>query len=411
MLIFIIPMTGSFPHDMASVTKSIMTTLIGIAADQGKIDLDQPLVSFFPDRTIANRDARKEMVTVRHLAGMVNGFESGCMVNDPETIQKMQSNPDWVQAALDRKMVQDPGKVYCYDSPGMHLLSAVLQESTGMTALAFARQYLFEPLGIEEVSWESDPQGYTRGWGDIHFLPGDAAKIGYLWLNNGVWDGKQIVSAEWVKDAVTPYIKGDDDNYGYGWWVSEDSYYASGRKGQKIMVVPGLNIVLITTGSGFNYDDLVPYLVASMADPENPLPPNPEGTARLDAALKALVKEPPALPGGIPPETQNAVSGKTYVFEPNSANLKTLRFDFDNPEQAKLIMDLQGNEVIWLVGMENQFLPSADGKRQRGYWKDPQTFIIEDFDVGLSRREFIFEENRLLIYSDGMHFEGQAASQ
>ena len=77
-----------------------------------------------------------------------------------------------------------------------------------MTAFEFARQYLFEPLGIQEVIWESDPQGYTRGWGDIHLLPKDAAKIGYLWLNNGVWDGKQIVSADWVKDAVKPVYQG-----------------------------------------------------------------------------------------------------------------------------------------------------------------------------------------------------------
>ena len=404
------PYDGSFPHDMASVTKSIMTTLIGIAAGQGKIDLDKPLISYFPDRVIANMDARKEKVTVRHLAGMVNGFQSGCMVNDPETIQSMQSGPDWVQAALDREMAQEPGKVFCYDSPGMHLLSAVLQESTGMTAFEFARQYLFEPLGIQDVSWESDPQGYTRGWGDIHFLPRDAAKIGYLWLNNGTWDGKQIVPADWVKDAVTPYIKGDDDDYGYGWWVSEDSYYASGREGQKIMVVPGLNVILITTGSGFDYDDLVPYLTASVVDTKNPLPPNPEGVARLDAALNALVKEPPSLGGGPPPDTQKVVSGKTYVFEPNSANLETLRIDFSDPAQAIMTMKLQGSEVVWPVGMQNEFLKAEDGQRQRGYWKDPQTFIIESFDVGLSTRQFNFEGDRLLIYSDGMKFEGQAAS-
>ena len=104
----------------------------------------------------------------------------------------------------------------------MHLLSAILQEATGMTALDFARQNLFEPLGIHEVIWEADPQGYTHGWGDLHLKPRDAAKIGYLWLNNGVWEGKQIVSAAWVEDSVKAHSDGGADDYGYGWWVSED---------------------------------------------------------------------------------------------------------------------------------------------------------------------------------------------
>ena len=98
------PYDGTTTHDMASVTKSVMTTLIGIAAGQGKLDLDQPIVSFFPDRTIANLDERKEHITVRHLVSMLNGFVSGCLSGDVSTIQKMMAQPDWVQAALDREM-------------------------------------------------------------------------------------------------------------------------------------------------------------------------------------------------------------------------------------------------------------------------------------------------------------------
>jgi CubicO group peptidase (beta-lactamase class C family) len=156
------PYDRSIPHKLASVTKSIMTTLIGIAVDQGAIQLDQPMVSFFPDREIANLDARKDQVTIRHLVSMQNGFASGCLVGDEATLNKMRSNPDWVQAALDRKVTVEPGTGFCYDSPGMHLLSAILQEATGMTALEFARQNLFKPLGIQEVYWQSDPQGYTH---------------------------------------------------------------------------------------------------------------------------------------------------------------------------------------------------------------------------------------------------------
>ncbi len=139
----IYPYNSSAPHRLASVTKSFMTTLIAIAADQGKIDLDAPMLSYFPGRTILNLDARKEHITVRNLTGMVNGMQSGCFSKDEETIDEMRSHPDWVQAALDRPMVADPGTVFCYDSPGMHLLSAILEQATGQTALDFAHG---EPL-------------------------------------------------------------------------------------------------------------------------------------------------------------------------------------------------------------------------------------------------------------------------
>jgi CubicO group peptidase (beta-lactamase class C family) len=100
----------------------------------------------------------------------------------------------------------------------VHLLSAILQEATGMTALEYAQQYLFEPLDIKDVIWESGPQGYTRGWGDLHLNPQDAAKIGFLLLNEGVWDGQQIVPADWAKEATMKQVSAGDD-YGYGWWI------------------------------------------------------------------------------------------------------------------------------------------------------------------------------------------------
>jgi CubicO group peptidase (beta-lactamase class C family) len=184
---------------------------------------------------------------------MLNGFESRCVSGDEAELNAMRAAPDWVRAALDRKMRQEPGANFCYDSPGMHLLSAILQETTGMTAFDFARQYLFEPLGISQVTWDSDPQGYTRGWGDLHLKPQDAARLGYLWLNGGVWGGRQIVPAAWVKDAVQVHSQtGMSDDYGYGWWVSQDSYAALGGGGQTIKVYPAYHAVVVTTGQDFD---------------------------------------------------------------------------------------------------------------------------------------------------------------
>jgi CubicO group peptidase (beta-lactamase class C family) len=406
------PYDGTIPHDLASVTKSVMTTLIGIAADQGKLQLDQPMVSFFPDRTIANLDARKEQVTVRHLAGMVNGFQSGCLGADMSTLDAMRAAPDWVQSALDRKMVGEPGTSFCYDSPGMHLLSAILQESTGMTALDFARQNLFEPLGIREVTWESDPQGYTHGWGGLHLKPRDAAELGYLWLNNGLWEGKQIVSAAWVQDSVKAQSNAGEDQYGYGWWVSPDSYYAFGRGGQNIKVMPSLNMVVVTTAGGFEYDDIVPVLEAALIDPGQPLPSNPAGVAQLDAVLAALVQAPTPYPVGPVPDTAKTISGKTYLFGENSAGVEALSLEFDDNAEATMHMKRQGNDEIWPIGLDGKYRLLYDGRCLRGYWADPQTFVVEIFDVGQSTLQLHFEDDRVEVSPPGAgsSFEGQVGN-
>ena len=282
------PYDGTFPHDMASATKSVMTSLIGIAVDQGRLDLNAPVVSFFPERTIGNLDDRKNSMTVRDLASMRNGMESGCYDGDEPTLQAMRANPDWVQAALDRRMVSDPGKKFCYDSPGMHLLSAILQQATGMTANDFARQYLFEPLGIRNAIWESDPQGYSRGWGDLHLLPEDLAKIGYLWLHRGEWNGRQIVSEDWVLDSVRLHSKfiEPDFGYGYGWWIADKDYQASGRGGQRVRVMATLNLLVVTTGAGFDYAEIESWLIPALLQLKDRRPANPEGAAALESCLE-----------------------------------------------------------------------------------------------------------------------------
>ncbi|MGD8998681.1 MAG: serine hydrolase [Anaerolineae bacterium] len=406
---YLYPYDNTIPHKLASVTKSVMTTLIGIAVDQGTMELDQPMVSFFSDRTIDNLDALKEQVTVRHLVSMRNGFESGCLSRDEPTLNAMRANPDWIQAALDRKMVREPGTSFCYDSPGMHLLSAILQEATGMTALEFARENLFEPLGIREAFWQSDPQGYTHGWGDLYLKPRDAAKIGYLWLNNGAWEGKQIVSASWVADSVKAVSRAGDDGYGYGWWVAEDSYFASGRGGQHIRVYPALNAIVVTTASGLDYDQIVPMLTAAFVDPELALPANPASVAELDATLAALAQAPEPWPIGPLPGIAEAIAGKTYVFEANAVDLATLRLEFDDTNEATVFMNLEGADVIWPIGLDGKYRLSPIGQGLRGFWADAQTLVIEVFEDGLSTRRLHFEDGRVEISSPelGLKFEGQ----
>ena len=382
------PYDGKNPHEMASVTKSLMTTLIGIAADQGKLDLDSPMVSFFPDRAITNRDAMKEQISVRHLANMSSGLELTVPEDAEGTVHEMMASHDWVQFALDRKAVSEPGTSFVYDNCGMHILSAILTEATGMKALDFGRENLFEPLGIREVIWPVDPQGFNYGWGDVHLYPRDAAKIGFLWLHKGVWDGEQIVSSSWVIDSVKPQIKTDgDDYYGYGWWVETfDShwiYLAQGRGGQYIIVAPYLDIIVVATGGGYDFDEIEPFIFPAFVDMENPLPANPEGISELNAALEAI-SEPPE-PETIPPLPDKAseISGKTFVFEENPLEVKTLRLDFNSSDEARILITFADGTSprSGAVGMDGVYRisPGQYGfpAGYRGRWADDQTFILE----------------------------------
>jgi hypothetical protein len=311
----------------------------------------------------------------------------------------MRANPDYVQAALDRPMVAEPGTEFCYDSPGMHLLSAILQEATGMTTLNFARKNLFEPLGIQEAVWEEDPQGYSRGWGDLHLLPEDAAKIGYLWLHRGNWEGKQIVSEAWMLDSVKPHslFAGDDIAYGNGWWISLWNYYASGRGGQKIYVTSIRNTVVVTTGAGFEYDDINEWLMPLLLRVNRPLPANPQGRAALDAALVSAEQGAVAWTANHTPETAAQVSGNTYRCENNPAGIESIRMEFDGTEQATIFLKMGGTDMVLPIGLDGSYRLSSEGSGFRGYWEDTQAFHFEAFNIGVISRQIVFDGQDLQI--------------
>lgn len=381
------PYDGVTPHDQASVTKSVLTTLVGIAIDQGKLRLDQPALSFFPDRTIAHRDARKERMTVGDLASMTSGLACQREPGEP-TQAAMTASADWVQFVLDLPMAAEPGTTWNYCSPGMHLLSAVLTKATGMTALDFAWQNLFGPLGMQDVIWPADPQGYTRGAGDLMLRPTDAAKLGQLWLNGGVWSGRRIVSQAWVTAASTAQAKTTDENqdYGYGWWMDRQNpaghvFRADGRGGQFVVVVPSLDVVLATTGAGsFNAGDVGDVIAQALVDPAKPLPANPAGVARLNKTVAGLLAAPTPQPVPSLPATAKAISGTTFAFAQNPTGITTLRLDFARQNEAQLALNVRGltrpiEVAIGLDGVDH-FLPGDYGfpAGARGAWTDAQTF-------------------------------------
>lgn len=418
------PYDGQTIHEVASVSKSVMTTLIGIAADQGKLSLDDPMVSFFADRTIANRDAWKENVTVRHLASMSSGLDC-TNERDEATLREMRTGVDWVQFALDREVKWEPGGQFVYCSPAIHLLSPILQQATDMTALDFAHQYLFEPLGIRDVLWLTDPQGYNRGSEGIYLHPHDMAKLGYLWLSNGVWEGEQVVSSEWVESSFKPLMQvGTNHYYGYGWWVSTDApgaYNADGRGGQHIAVVPAWNLIAVTTGGGFAWEEIIPLLLEALSDMDEPLPANPGEVAELEAAVRTVAQPPTPTVVAPLPETANRISGQTFVFEPNSTTLESLSLKFDDSSEATFSFTAGGNEMVSgpvaLDGVYRLFPGRYDLPMGfRGYWVDDRTFVLEydqiaNNDHGTLRMRFegdhVVVESQETAHEVGVTVEGR----
>lgn len=244
-------------HELYSCTKSFVSTLIGIALDKGYLaGTDQRIVDLFPGSTIAYLNGQKQSMTLGDVLTMRTGLD--WQEGDPAYVALYQSS-DWTQFMLDRPMVQAPGSEFNYCSGCTHLLSAILGKEAGMNTRDFAEQYLFKPLGITNARWETDAHDIPIGGWGLQITPRQMAKLGYLYLREGEWDGEQIVSTGWVQDATQTHTQTDGDlGYGYQWWKypSLDAYTALGRDGQTIFVVPESDLIVVTTAAMGGHDEI-----------------------------------------------------------------------------------------------------------------------------------------------------------
>jgi CubicO group peptidase (beta-lactamase class C family) len=248
-------------HQLYSVTKSFIATLIGIALDKGYIkNTDQRVVDFFPQRKFENLDEQKLSLTLDDVLTMRTGLD--WTEGDP-AYRDLFMSPDWLKFMLDKPMVAEPGRVFNYCSGCSHVLSAIVQETTNTNPRDFADQFLFKPLGITDYQWDVNRDGTPIGGWGLQLTPRDMAKLGYLYLHNGQWDGQQIVSAKWVEDATRLHTATDGPlGYGYQWWTypSLRAYTALGLGGQTVFVVPELDLIVVTTAELNGHDEIFQLL-------------------------------------------------------------------------------------------------------------------------------------------------------
>ena len=265
-----------------SVTKSVSSALIGIAIENGSINsVEDTILSFFPQYSIF--EPEKYNIRIKHILTLTSGLlwdEKTYPYSDPRNTEtQMVATDDWMKFVLDRPVDSSPGTDYVYNTGSVHLLSGIIKKATGLFADAYTEQYLFQPLGIEQYEWNKDPQGYPCTGATLQGLKlnlRDMAKFGYLFLNNGKWNGTQIVPEEWVETSTQSHVAiNDDHQFGYLWWKGSHTvngreyshFYAAGYGGQTIHIVPELDLMIVLTcwGEATDADIGLPILLVYSA--------------------------------------------------------------------------------------------------------------------------------------------------
>ena len=253
-------------HLIASVTKSFVSALIGMAIDRGFIEgVHQRVLGFFPEFAPGEHDPLKRQLTIRHLLTMTAGFQwrTGARAHELY-LDRMRRSEDWVAFILSLPIRERSFGTFQYNSAASHLLSAIITRSTGRCAQDFAVDHLFGPLGMDPPAntigythsqedvfrnktggWPKDPQGNSIGGWGLVLKPRDMARFGYLYLNGGQWDGQQIIPKQWVEDSTRPHTPG----YGYQWWLRDVNgvfvFFAAGLGGQHIFCIPQKDLVVV----------------------------------------------------------------------------------------------------------------------------------------------------------------------
>lgn len=271
-------------HTMQSVSKSVTSALIGIAIERGKIaSVDVPIMPYFSAFKVAP-DPHRDRIRLWDVLTMTTGInwdESSATYTDTRNnCAQMEGSRDWIQYVLDQPMAAEPGAAFVYNSGATELLSYLIKKTTGKEADDYAKEHLFNPLGIH-YAWKRTPVGLADTEGGLYLEPRDLAKFGYLYLHEGVWDAKQIVPATWVHQSTRWSIDTHRHAPGYGfqWWIlsrqgeaTYEAYAAIGYGGQYLIVIPQLDLIAVFTAwniydeRSFSVNDALERVLGAVKD-------------------------------------------------------------------------------------------------------------------------------------------------
>lgn len=319
------PYTAAAPHLVYSLSKSFTSTALGFAVAEGLVDLDATVLSYFPEFDAAVTDERSRALRVRHLAAMASGHN-----DDTAEAALKAGDGDMVLGLLLLPPDHEPGSVFAYNQPCTYTLSAIIQRVGGSSLTEFLRPRLFEPLGLTRYGWQTDPLGRELGFSGLHVPTEAIAKLGLLYLREGMWEGRRLLSAEWVAEATRAHVPTNrpqpdwDQGYGFQFWRGRHGYRGDGAFGQFMVILPEVDAVVAITGQ------------------------SPDMQAVLDAVWAHLL---PALETALPRPVARGAAGEmaTAVFRPGPGNqlstLRTVRF-----RPGELTLSDTGPDLVVALG-------------------------------------------------------------
>ncbi|HEY7297098.1 MAG TPA: serine hydrolase [Xanthobacteraceae bacterium] len=413
------PYVAGISHDLRSVTKSVVSTLTAIELQHGIVDsVDHPILDLFSDKPVLNVDENKKAITIQNLLDMTSGIAWQEKAYTPdETIMRMYKSPDRTEFVLNQPMSSTPGTKFYYNSGNPYVLSALITKKTGQSAFDFAKKELFAPLGIKSAQWgRVDAQGVTDGEAGLFLSPHDMARVGYLYLHNGIWDGKQIIPSSWVDRVKEGSVSATFGlHYSNLWWSlpEKGAYMALGRHSQMILVIPKLDIVAVMTGA-LRDDEFYPTSrlvddIANSVKSDAPLPPDPIARSLLAASIRQAATEKPSPVGGTP-ELAKAISGKIYRLSDNELRVRTFTLNFFDSDSSWEFTTKTGRPELptlrfsGLMGLEGIFRKSPPAfygiNAAKGRWLNEHTFALERRILGHSETQtwtLNFEGNEVTV--------------
>ncbi len=407
------PYDAQTVHNIKSVSKSLLSALVGIAIDKGIVSgIDQRVSEFFPEYFKAGEHSGKHDISLRHLLTMTSGLD---LDESGPSKKAVFSSDDWIGAALQHPLVALPGLRFAYSTALTHLMSGLLSRASGSSLLTFCQRYLCGPLGFVGMQWRTGPSGYYFGGAELYLRPRDMLKLGLLYLNEGRWQGQQLVPSSWVHASTQDQLGhiASEQQYGFWWWPVDDGYMAIGWGGQRLLVIPRKNLVIAATFAdpdGFDrmFEDFDTSKLTSA-----PLAPNPSAASSLHTAIHTLQNPSPHPAPPLPPMA-HAISGKTFTVssEGQTPMIKHISFDFSRAGDYSLSIDWGKTSRRLALGLDGRFrvtptgklgrLPHGNQLALRGQWLDNNTLTVELVPIG----EPLHTDLTLTFYSEHVVIKG-----
>jgi CubicO group peptidase (beta-lactamase class C family) len=380
------PYAPECPHVLFSLSKSFTSSAVGLAVAEGRLSIDDPVLKFFADDAPAEVGEHLAAMRVRHLLSMSTGH-----AEDTTPFLHQAADGNWAKAFLARPVDHAPGTHFVYNSGATYMLSAIVQKLTGQTLLAYLQPRLLAPLGIDGATWESCPRGVNVGGWGLSIRTEDIACFGQLYLQQGMWNGVQLIPAAWVAEATSRQISNGsnpasdwEQGYGYQFWrCRHGAYRGDGAFGQFCVVLPEHEMVLAITAGveemqpvlDLVWQHLLPALAAA------PLPADPNANVALGERLVGLALAPAQ--GEFTCATADHINGRHFLFDANDQQIEAVWLEFGAGETRLTVQRTQGQQTIvcghgaWVLGGAVLERGGAYKIAASGAWLGAETYAIK----------------------------------